>query len=296
MAIRKSAAAEKIVAQRLSYFDQKIGRMIEGEVVMVDAAMAKEMLNENPDNRRVSVRTVETYARAMSNGDWDLVFDPIRFNKDDELIDGQHRLMAVIKSDTVQPFLVVRGLSTESRKVLDQPRGRTSRDNLHMMGVEGYGDKATIATLLIRWDMDAITGSHVKIQNQEVVNFVVANNDLLIRAVNTAKAARNAIRLAKGAAGAVFFRAHRIDVFAANEFFEKLASGEGLETGSPILAARNVIIRTKATTTNRGRRVTTPEEMYYLVRAWNAYRRGEYLSKLQLPVNGQLSSANFMMV
>jgi hypothetical protein len=280
---------------RISFFSKEYGCLITQEIKDIGPEEARKLLDANPMNRRPSQGYVDSYSRAMTNGEWTYVGDPIRLNSDDEILDGQQRLMAVEKSGTTQVFTVISGLPSETRLVMDQGRTRTARDDLHMLDVAAHADKATIASLLLRWSMGGIGTTHIRISKNEVVEFVRTHNDKLGRAVNHARALRKEISMAKGAAGATFFRAHDLDVFAANAFFEKLVTGEGLESGDPILTLRNTIVRNKAVKST-GRRITTPEELYYIVRAWNAYRRGEVMMKLQLPQGITLTAEHFRMV
>lgn len=279
---------------RIAYFDQESGCQLTAEFMEIDPALAAEMLKNNPDNRTISPVTVDAYVRAMTNGEWRPIGDPIRLNKDDEVLDGAHRLSAIVKSGTTHTIMVVRGIPTEHRKVMDQGRPRTTRDNLFMEKISSHSAKATIASLLIKWDMGAITSNKVRLQNQQVVDFVLANDGSLTRAVAQARACKAAIGLSVGAAGSVFYRANEIDVWQTNEFFSRLVTGEGLTEGSPIKALRNTIVRTKLADRSR-RRVTTLEELFYVVRAWNAFRGSEYISKMQLPQGSSLGPGNFVL-
>lgn len=64
----------------------------------VTPALAKRWLDNNVRNRRVREDVVNAYARDMVNGRWVYTHQGIAFNDRDELIDGQHRLHAVILS------------------------------------------------------------------------------------------------------------------------------------------------------------------------------------------------------
>lgn len=279
---------------RIGYFDQESGCQVTAEFLTIGPELAEEMLQSNPDNRSISPATVDAYVRAMVNGEWRYVGDPIRLNRDNEILDGGHRLTAVVKSGTTHTFMVVRGIPTEFRSVMDQGRPRTARDNLAMQGVVNGNAKATISALLLRWEMGALGTNRVKLQNQQVVDFVSTNDKPLSRAYAQARAAKSAIGLSIGTGGAVFYRATEIDTFLANEFFNGLITGAGVDSGSPILTVRNMIIRLKQGDRTSRRQVTTPMEMFYVIRAWNGFRSGEFLSKIQLPTSG-LTNQNFIL-
>lgn len=78
--------------------------------------IAKTMLSHNTGNRPLRKAVVQRYATDMENGDWQDNGDPIRFDTNGRLIDGQHRLEAVILSDTPIDAWVLRGLKPEHRR------------------------------------------------------------------------------------------------------------------------------------------------------------------------------------
>jgi hypothetical protein len=72
---------------------------------------AMEWLKRNIANRPLSPVTVNNYARAMSDRAWKLNGDCVRFNGNGDLVDGQHRLTACVKSGQSFETYIVRGRS-----------------------------------------------------------------------------------------------------------------------------------------------------------------------------------------
>jgi hypothetical protein len=66
--------------------------------IEVTPELAARWLKNNFRNRSVREDVVSAYARDMANGRWVYTHQGIAFNDRDELIDGQHRLHAVILS------------------------------------------------------------------------------------------------------------------------------------------------------------------------------------------------------
>lgn len=109
--------------------------MITSQVELITPAVARKYLEKNIDNNRhISERTVAVYANDMKNRNWRITHQGIAFNTDGKLVDGQHRLRAVIKADTPVKMMVTRGLETESMRNIDQNRPRTSADSLKIAG------------------------------------------------------------------------------------------------------------------------------------------------------------------
>lgn len=103
--------------------------------------LASELLKLNMENNRgMTVGVINKYAREMSEGQW-LLSDPLKFSVGGELVDGQHRLSAVIKSGFPQVFVVILGYPKASAEVLDQGKKRNARDIACIRGdIVGHTD------------------------------------------------------------------------------------------------------------------------------------------------------------
>lgn len=73
---------------------------MESKVMTITPELAAEMLERNmPTNRPIFKSTVHAYARLMKSGKWNLTHQGIAFDENGMLIDGQHRLKAVIEAN-----------------------------------------------------------------------------------------------------------------------------------------------------------------------------------------------------
>lgn len=81
---------------------------LQAMVMLVTPELAKRWLEKNhPNNRPVAFKRVEAFANDMRANAWKLTHQPICFDGEGRLIDGQHRLEAVVMSGaTVQMFVV----------------------------------------------------------------------------------------------------------------------------------------------------------------------------------------------
>lgn len=89
----------------------------------VTPELAESWLARNTANRRMRRATAEAYARDMESGDWRENGDAICFAVDGTLLDGQHRLTAVVLSGISVPLLIVRDLPRETQDTKDDYRG-----------------------------------------------------------------------------------------------------------------------------------------------------------------------------
>ena len=132
-------------------------------VVLVTPKQAKVWLksNDSTKNRGISQRRVAAYANDMRHGNWQLTHQGICFGLNGVLIDGQHRLLAVILAN-VSVLLVVTEMATiddPHKSLADQggPRPHAyilnDKSNTHasvaaMLGqfAQGNGSHATVET------------------------------------------------------------------------------------------------------------------------------------------------------
>lgn len=96
---------------------------------------ATAWLDRNTSNRKLRDGVVEKYAADMLNGNWTECIVPIVFYENGDVADGQHRLWAIIESNTTQEFFVLRGLSREAGLNIDTGLSRTLVDNARISGV-----------------------------------------------------------------------------------------------------------------------------------------------------------------
>lgn len=118
---------------------------ITAKVETITPDIAKTMLGENVNNRRISRDNVNMFAREMRNGEWRFNGEAIKFGKDGCLLDGQHRLLAVIAADKPLTTLVIRGLEDETQQTMDSGKTRTLGDVLTLRGEKNSTQLASLA-------------------------------------------------------------------------------------------------------------------------------------------------------
>lgn len=102
---------------------------------LITPEKAAEMLKSMIKNQRFHSQSLSNnYATEMAAGRWRDSYISIDISGD--LIDGQHRLFAVIKSKTPIEFLVIRGVRTEMAEVLDIGHARCAADIACIKGHE----------------------------------------------------------------------------------------------------------------------------------------------------------------
>lgn len=94
----------------------------------ITPAIAKAYLLKNDNNRPLRQNHIRLLASDIKNGDWQITHQGIAFDSTGRLIDGQHRLHAIIQAGVGIQILVTRGCSSSSFSILDRGANRTPSD------------------------------------------------------------------------------------------------------------------------------------------------------------------------
>lgn len=109
--------------------------------ITTPALAAYILANHNNKNRKISPATVAGYVRDILAGRWLVNGDRIVFDRDGDLIDGQHRLMAIVKANVALPIDYIFGLENETRATVDGGRNRSVGDNYNIITGSKDGSK-----------------------------------------------------------------------------------------------------------------------------------------------------------
>lgn len=131
---------------------------METKVVTVTPEMARQWLTVNMKGQRnVMKSTVHNYARQMRNGTWRLTHQGIAFDELGELIDGQHRLNAVIEANIPVQMNVTYDVHRKPGEVftIDMGRKRTYSNVVQMSGIDDpvYKNCGTYVSAYIRYKL-----------------------------------------------------------------------------------------------------------------------------------------------
>lgn len=266
-------------------------KKIRTEITEIDPILAQEMLATQGKNRPVKTAHVQGLAKDMTEGRWKFDGAPIRFDRDGKLIDGQHRLLAVIASGTSQEFLVIDGITTEAQVVMDSGARRSAGDQLSMLGAPNSTIRAAAIRILVRIADGTLIGKPSPVTSSEVVEFSESNTRQLDWALDLALPTRRSIQSRLAVATSAAFLALKVSPEHATEFFGSVTSGANLGEDSPVLALIQGINGRKA----RSVKMDQAEELFYWVQAHNKWRARKPLTKLQIPANNTLSIEHLTM-
>jgi hypothetical protein len=244
------------------------------EVVNVTPELAGEWLAQNTHNRNLRSRVVDIYAMDMATGDWRWTGDSIKFANDGTLLDGQHRLHAIVQADLTVPMLVVRGLDNEAQDNVDGGVLRKFQDVLKLRGEQNNISLAALVRKVAAWEGGQRRRLDSKGLSTAVLLRTLEAHPELRELVQPAARVAYGCGLPASLIGLAWWVFAQIDEEDANTFMERLYDGQGISRGEPVYELRRTLESTKDV---RGERSQT----YLLaitIKAWNAYREGRTVS------------------
>lgn len=253
----------------------------------VDPGLAAHWLQNNFRNRPVAEDVVAAYARDMVNGEWVSTHQGIAFNDRDELIDGQHRLLAIIRSGITVSMLVTFGLKSDIKgkevttmDAVDRGRTRSVADQLKIQHGLKNGSKIagicqTIAALCFRARTRRLSVG----QTLTIYRMFQDEVDWTIRFASRSPGLR-----AKGVAAACTF------AIAADpklkDICHRIYTGEGIEPATPIHQLRAFLVSDEAKLLNRGTDRALSELVLHAI---HLHIAGETVERLELAETGRLA-------
>ena len=108
------------------------------KVELITPAIAKKMLEKNTNNRPIRWLHVQKLAEEILADEWQTTHQGIAFNNAGFLIDGQHRLNAIVQAGKAVTMSVTRGCDVRAFDVLDRGVNRSISDimGIHQRMVE----------------------------------------------------------------------------------------------------------------------------------------------------------------
>ena len=261
----------------------------------VSPALAKEWLATQKVNRPLRESRLLKYARDMEAGRWLKSAQTIKFNENGELIDGQHRLHAVELARKTVNLEVARNVPAESMAIIDEGAPRTSTDVLSFSGAT-YRAERTVALSTI-WRIltgKAFENKRDSLSRQELLGLNEDIGDeighlLSWIQVESRKKTNNKNYISWGVLAAITFLGRRAGtVKKADNFLADALHWHEQTQGSPLVAAQARFMRNFA---SKSGRLDRREKVALIIRAWNAYAKGETRGKLEAyrTVGGELS-------
>lgn len=248
-------------------------------IVMVDPDTATRWLDRNTINRHANPTIVRKYADDMTHGRWAFAGDPIRFSND-RLLDGQHRLLAVVRAQVTLPFVVVRGLDPDVQHYMDKGRKRSLADQLALDGVKNTTIVASAVRLAYLWDMGSLgkSGGGSSVSDAALNEFLTQHPELHPASDVAAQVYRRGLDLQPSVVAVAFWGLTQqgADPQAAIQFFGDLADLRTEGDGDP----RKALLRRLQTARKNRERLPQSDALSMVIRTWNAHIAGKDMHRI----------------
>lgn len=210
---------------------------IAADVVQITPEIAKRYLLQNINNRPLRRQYVSELASAMRREEWVLNGETIKFAVNGNLLDGQHRLHAIIESRRTVPIIVVREVPNDAFSTIDMNRKRTVADAL---AIAGYpNEKLTGAAIRLVLLMSEETVNFRQTYSPtEIKEWADAYFDELAKWIPLGRTVSKANMAEASLVVALSYFFSQKDEQETRVFFARLADGLGMREGDPILALR----------------------------------------------------------
>lgn len=240
---------------------------VQSKTINPDIAMQLIMTNEL--NRVVNRVRVSKYAEEMKSGLWKSNGDTIKIDRNGVLIDGQHRLHAIIESMSTIDFLVVSDLSEDAMPTIDTGMPRKSNQVLQIRGEK----HSTLLNSMIRC-VYRIRSAHQMttpyLSTQEIIKMADSLPNIRTAVAEVVKFKKQHL-CPPSLLGGVYYEGSLKDKSLAIYFLQQIATGLEIEKTSPIYILRDRLIKNcKAKL-----KMTFNEVLALHIKTWNALRNNE---------------------
>ncbi|MCB5908606.1 hypothetical protein [Streptomyces pinistramenti] len=223
----------------------------------------------------------------ISNGDFQLTHQGIALDgtiEDGKLLDGQHRLLAIIRAEVPVEMFVFEDVPPETFTVLDTGKRRSGGDVLTLAGEK---DTMLLAAtirhvhLLRTMPSGAWAGSKSRITNNELMEIFRENPDGFRDAVRTGRNLGNCTTMIPTAgATAYFLTREAAPETPTGEWLDGLYSGANLGPVDPRLAFIKAMQQMRGQRSQR--RTNTRAHVGIYIKAWNAWVANKPVKTLRL--------------
>ncbi len=240
---------------------------------------ATEWLGLNTENRPLRHSYVATLSDALTAGEFQENGETIKFTESGKLVDGQHRLQAVIASGVSYRGIVVRGLDESAYITVDTGTPRGLKDVLARNRETNYTTLAVAvrAMLLLTSGRGLAGGGKMRIP---IAMAVLAKFPQLRDAVQFCcdNELRSVCSVGYAAAMLVLCRSH--DKEKADQFWSSVGIGDNLTKTSPAYVLRKRLLENKAATQGTPR-LGRDQVIALCAKAWEAHLADKPLKVLR---------------
>ena len=250
------------------------------EVIKINKSKAEDLLKINTSNRKPKDKVVKRYCDDMLKGNWrSNTGELIKVSKTNNLLDGQHRLLAIVKADVEVEMCIAYDLEDDIFDVLDTGSVRNSND-VFSIAKTSY---TTSIPSIIQMAETFLQGGrhnreHKRMTNRELLEKFKENEDYYIEVAQNTHILYNKFAkvLSPALIGGLIIYFNSKSSADCELFFNELCTGQNV-TNNTIYLLRNKLIEDKTSVKKMGREYINA----LIIKCWNTYRLRQELKVLK---------------
>ena len=253
----------------------------------VTPQMASDWLASAHPNRPISRRRVRTIARAITAGLWQVNGQTIVLCPEFRLLDGRHRLSAIVEARRSVQTLVAFGIEPTCFKTMDQGGKRSGSD---ILAITGHRHAQTLCSALRwmwRYENRLMTSAAIELFDYQLPDYVLKHPSL-VSSLSWGLAIKSLVP--PGCGAMLHAVMHATDPALGKAYFLALSQGIELQACDPPYLIREKFLHERKELHHTG--VCTRAAV--IIQGWNCQRKDIPMSQVKLRWSGD--SAAFPVV
>ena len=256
---------------------------------LITPKMAKKMLEKNNINRDIIPARVAAYAEDMKKGDFIYTGEAICLAKDGTLLNGQHRLSAIVLSGVPAYIAISEDVDKDAINMIDTGAPRKASDVLKIHNIPNSQMVATLCRrILIKFEkksklstIDKTTGA-LKVTNNEILKFYNKHSYSLHILLNYSRHLNQTgvtnILPSPDIAAYIYLFSYESNTEPIN-FMREIVQGVRLKDSNVAQLIRNKLLSAKLSKANR---LTNKEKVELIIKGFRLYKNNEIRKSIKI--------------
>lgn len=256
----------------------------------IDPDHARHLLTFNTHNRPISPARVRELTEQMRRGEWQANGDSIRLSRTNKLLDGQHRLHAIVASGTSHELVLVYDLDDEVFDTIDIGAKRKTSELVALHGHKNASTLSTVVRKFLTWQATGHPFSAAPEKRPSNVQILAeAEQNLLLHRAASFSAGTSWLRrnLSPSETGFCYAAFATVDEDAANTFL-RMMEAPSEATPAVVHLLRDQLMETRAST----RRMTAQHRVALTFKTWRLWRANKSVKFLRIRTEGEKQEQN----
>ena len=257
--------------------------------IEINPIVAQRLLKDNVGNRKPSERAVLMYAKDMEEGRWKTnTGDTIKISKTNRLLDGQHRLLAIIKSNKTYEFTIAYNVPDDVFDVIDTNKNRSKNDVFTIAKIPNSSACSSIINSYLSLKKGNSTSEgklSTGITNTIILDKYNENEQYWQDVAKFSVKIYNSFAkiLPVATIGSFYALFSDINPQDAREFFNQVGTGENI-TNNSISLLRKALLNDRVSS----RKITTRHKNALIIKSWNAFRKNDQFKSLRFDIENDI--------